>query len=215
MPIRTTSSSARCMKPYWSGSVSVPIVRVTVAFVGVGMRVAGVSIAKPGAWAVKHDHRQAAVRLLHDFGRVRLQRWAIRDHALVYAAKAVAGAGGAREVVRGQEDDPALCPQFVDDPQDHLLRCAVDTSHRFVQQVDLGVLGERAGDEDALLLAAGEAPDLIAAIRQHPDAVERVFDGLDILLPGAPQPADAGQAPHHGDIKNGDGELPVDKLALS
>ena len=57
-----------------------------------------------------------------------------------------------------------------------LLGVDVDAGEGLVEQDDLAVLRQRAGEEDALLLAAGEFADLALAEVGHADARQRLVD---------------------------------------
>src|SRR3990172_11722358 len=109
-PMSTTSMRARRMKAYWRGSVKMSM------SMDVGVRVGQCAVG-----AAKHDDRQAAISLGHHLRRVGLRRRAVGHHALVHAAQAVAGAGGAGQVVGGQQDDAPLLAELLDDLEDHLL----------------------------------------------------------------------------------------------
>ena len=52
----------------------------------------------------------------------------------------------------------------------------VDAGEGLVEQDDAGVLGQGAGEEDALALAAGQLADLALAELLHVDARQRVVD---------------------------------------
>ena len=90
--------------------------------------------------------------------------------------------------MRGEQDDLAGETLLLDHGHDDLLRRGVDAVHRLVEQQDVRLLGERAGDEDALLLAAGELPDLRVGVVQHVDFGERVADDLAVVVAGAAEP---------------------------
>ena len=84
---------------------------------------------------------------------------------------------------------------------------------RLVEQQDVGGLGERPGDEDALLLAAGELADLCVAELPHPDLPKHSATRPHGRRPAA-EPPDMGVAAHQDDIPHGDRKVPVDHFAL-
>jgi hypothetical protein len=55
---------------------------------------------------------------------------------------------------------------------DGALRRGVDTGERLVQEVEIGILRKRPGEEDALLLAAGQLADLARGEIGHADPIE-------------------------------------------
>ena len=68
---------------------------------------------------------------------------------------------------------------------DRVLGLDVDAGEGLVEQDDAAVLRQRAGEEDALLLAAGQFADLALAEIAHADAGERRGDRLVIGAPWA------------------------------
>jgi len=61
------------------------------------------------------------------------------------------------EVVRGHDDLNASARNICDDVLDPLGRERIEACHRFVQEDELGIEGERPCQRDALLFAAREA----------------------------------------------------------
>ena len=83
-----------------------------------------------------------------------LRRRAVAEHRSVDQHGAVAEARHAAEVMRRDKHHPALVAQRLQERDDRLLGAHVDAGEGFVEQDDLSVLRQRAGKEDALLLAA-------------------------------------------------------------
>ena len=64
--------------------------------------------------------------------------------------------------------------QAADRRHDRVLGRGIDAGGRLVEQHDLGLDGERARDQHALLLAAGERPERLVRERREPDLRETV-----------------------------------------
>ena len=103
-------------------------------------------------------------------GRAIGQNGALDQHG------AVAEFGHAAEIVGGDQHHPPLVAQIAKQSDDRLLGLDVDAGERLVEQDHLAVLGQRAGEEDALSLAAGQLADLALAEVAHADAGERLRD---------------------------------------
>ena len=115
--------------------------------------------------------------------------------------------------MHGDDRLPAL-PQGPQQLDDRLLRRRVDALEGLVHEVDLGVLDERTGEEDALLLAAGELADLAAGELGHADLLERLPRGRAILGARPPHPAEPPVPAHQHDVEDARREVPVDAAAL-
>jgi hypothetical protein len=105
-----------------------------------------------GARAGQLDDR-AAVGRFEDRDVQRRLRRAGGDLAAVEAEHLV-GAAGLLEVVGGDDDGAALVGQRPDQRFQALGAGAVEAGEGLVEEQDLGVLDEAAGDQDALALAA-------------------------------------------------------------
>ena len=75
-------------------------------------------------------------------------------------------------------------------------------------------LGQRAGQEHALPLAARQLADLALAERGHADALQRLVDLAPVARRGHAQEAHAAVAAHHHDVVDQHREVPVDVLGL-
>ena len=81
--------------------------------------------------------------------------------------------------------------------EDDLLRAGVDAVHRLVEQQHVGLLRQRARDEHALLLAAGELADLrVLRWSSMPTRSSRAPTIVAVVLPGPSRPADVRVAAH-------------------
>ena len=78
---------------------------------------------------------------------------------VIHDRELVAQALGLIHVVRRQQDRPAGLLEFLDQvPQ--LPPCLrIETGRRFVEKEQIGIADERAGEREALLLAAGQIAD--------------------------------------------------------
>ena len=82
---------------------------------------------------------------------------------LVQEDCAVAQAGQAGEVMGGHQHSPAFILQFAEELHNGGLAALVYACEWFIEEKELGVLGDSAGNEGALLLPAREFPDLPVA----------------------------------------------------
>jgi hypothetical protein len=112
------------------------------------------------------------------------------------------------------DDQPPLGPQFSEDPEDSLLRPGIDPRHRLVEEVDVGLLGQRPRQEDALLLPPRQPADLPVGDIGQADAVEAFRRQAPLARAGSPQPAEPGISPHENDVGDRHREVPVDRLPL-
>ena len=97
---------------------------------------------------------------------------------------------------------------------DGVLGLDVDAGEGLVEQDHPAVLGQRAGQEDALLLAAGELADLALAEVAHADAGQRLSTASRSARVGDAQHVHVAVAAHHHHVLDQNGEVPVDVLAL-
>ena len=138
--------------------------------------------------------------------------WAtIRRLTVAHLLEALRGAG---EVV-GRRDDRLAAPRLgLEEVHQVLLRGRVDAGHGLVEQVEVGVRGERPGEEHAPPLAARQLTDLHAAVVGHPDLLEGLADRCPIVRSGTAQRPERRIATHHHDVADRDRERPVDELRL-
>lgn len=108
--------------------------------------------------------------------------------------------------VGGIEDDLAVVPPLVEEAEDAVVRLCIDARHRLVEEDDVGLLGDGAGDEGAALLAAGQLADLASGKGADAEMGQRMLDDVVVLGVRALEPAAARVAPHHHDVADGDGE---------
>ena len=160
-----------------SGSVISSISRRAVVFVEVPLAGRGVVVVV----GVVEDHGPAledqqmtAVRagedvgVEHDVGRpVGHDRAIDRQHLLEPL-------GRAGEVVGGRDDRLAPLRLGLEEVHQVLLRRRVDAGDRLVEQEQVGLRGQRAGEEHAPSLAARQAADLRPQVATMPTCVEGV-----------------------------------------
>ena len=106
------------------------------------------------------------------------------------------------------------CGLRLEEVHQELLRRRVDAGHRLVEQEQVGLRRQRAGEEHAPPLAARQAPDLRPQVALHADLGERVVDGAAVVAARPPDRPEAREAAHHHDVLDGDRERPVDVLGL-
>lgn len=121
---------------------------------------------------------------------------------------------GEGEVVDGGEDGAALGVPGAEDVGEFFGGVEVEGGERLVEEEDIGPLGKGAGEEDALLLAAGEFADLAVG---EGGEVEFGEGALDAVVVGAGEtlPGFKGGVTALGDhVLDGDGKVPVDGVRL-
>lgn len=112
------------------------------------------------------------------------------------------------------DDGLAVGAQPLEELDDRPLGDGVDPGKGLVHDVELGLLGEGPGEEDALLLTAGELADLTIGELAHPDLVQAGHRGVTLRLAGPPKPAELAVLAHHHDVDRRRREVPVDRAAL-
>ena len=164
--------------------------------------------------AVLEDLHARAVGALEDVGREHVDGPARADDAAVQADHARQVGGDAVEVVRRQQDRQAARVEVVEQVEDLVAQADVDAGRRLVHQQQLGLAEQRAGDEHALLLAAGELPDVaVAQVLDDPSRARISPTAARSAAARPGQPA-AGRARHQHALLDGHREAPVDRLDL-
>src|SRR3954470_4661560 len=104
-------------------------------------------------------------------------------------------ARGLLHVVR-DDDDRVVLLELGDELLDLQRRDRIERRARLVHEDDLGLDGDRAGDAEALLLAAGEADarlrEAVLALLPERRAAQRLLDPLADVDPAHPREAHAG-----------------------
>src|SRR5690606_4149926 len=101
-----------------------------------------------------------------------LRRRARGDELAVEEDDGVEVVGDGGEVVVDDDDGAALVAQLAQEVDDDALGEVVDPDEGLVGEVEAGVLGQGPGEEDALLLPAGQLPDLPSGEVEHAHALE-------------------------------------------
>ena len=139
---------------------------------------------------VVEDERAAVVGQDEDVAAVRLGQQLLvedevlgrtgRDDPAVDQRGLVEALRGADQVV-GRGDDRLAGPRLgLEDVHQVLLGRGVDAGDRLVEQVQVGLGGDRPGQEDAPALAAGQRADLAVDGVGHADRLERRGDALAV-----------------------------------
>ena len=114
---------------------------------------------------------------------------------------------------------------FGAEPAQALKQCVfglgVHPGEGLVEQQQVRLLSEGAGEEHPLLLAAGELSDRAVGERAESELVQAAVSlhpvpamGLAAARPGREQPVESSSGAHLDDLKRGHGEVPVHRLAL-
>ena len=158
--------------------------------------------------------QHAAKRLFEVARREDCLSGTVRQNRALDQHRAVAKFGHRTQIVGRDQHDAALGAQVAQKADDLVLGLDVDAGERLVKQDDLAVLGERAGEEDTLFLAAGQFADLALAEGGHANPFERLVDHFPVGRRRPSQKAHMAIATHHDDVFDQNGEGPVDLLGL-
>ncbi len=131
------------------------------------------------------------------------------------AGDAVAAGDAAAEVV-GDHDEGEVDFLFegFEEGEEFFLAGLVDAGRGFIEEEDFRLIDQGAGDKDALLLAAGEAPDGLVGELEHFDGGEGFLDIFFLLFGEAAEESFAADEAEGDDLADGDGEGPIDGVAL-
>ncbi len=135
-------------------------------------RQGGELVAPESVGRERHARRRAEVA---DQGARRVEG---DDAARVHDRRAIAQLLRLLEVVRGDHDRAALGRDRADHVPQVASRLRVEAGRRLVEEDDLGLVHEREGDREPLLLAAGELACERARLRLEPDRLEQPLDAL-------------------------------------
>src|SRR5581483_155489 len=167
-----------------------------------------------GARLGQLEHADRTVRLGERPLGKDLPRRADRDDALVEHRQPIAELGGLRQVVRRDDDGLALVAQRPEQVQQQCLGGRVHARERLVEQQHRAALRQRARQEDALLLAAGQLADLGAPLVGHSQPLERGERHLAVAPARAAEQPQVRLAPEQHHLLDRDREAPVDLAAL-
>ncbi len=118
------------------------------------------------------------------------------------------------EVVMGGNDETAFFRELGEKSGERFGGVAIEAGEGFVEEEDVSFLGEGAGEEDTLLLAAGEFTDLAVVEVADSEGCEGVVNGL-VVLRGVTFPeSKMRETSHFDESADGDGKGPIDFLSL-
>ena len=133
---------------------------------------------------------------------------AVDEHDLV------AKLGHGAEVVGGDEHEVALGAELAEQLDDGRFGLHIDAGEGLVEQDDAPALGERSGEEDALLLPAAQLADLAVAEVEHADAGEAFLDDAAVFGARDAEEIQVAVAAHHDHVPDAHGKAPVHLFAL-
>lgn len=105
-------------------------------------------------------------------GEERVRVGIFDDLAVGHEQDAVCGFAGESHLVRDDDHGHALLGEVRHDVQDLVDHLRIESGGRFIEEHDLRLHRERAGDGDALLLATGELRRVFVCLVGNPHAVE-------------------------------------------
>jgi zinc transport system substrate-binding protein len=154
-------------------------------------------------------HAEAHTRLLE------LRRRAVELDRALHHEHTVEVRGHRAQLVRHEEHRGAVLEHEVHERVAELaLRLRVDARDGLVEHEQLGLARERAGDEHALLLTAGELEHRTARLGDQADRLDGVVDGGAVLRTGPPPPPRARESPRRHDLAHGDRQVGREHIAL-
>ena len=131
--------------------------------------------------------RVAADHVLDDPGGVDVVGLGLGDEAAVAQDDdAVGDLERLFEVVGDVDDRDAVGGEVAHDAEEHLDLGRAERGGRLVHDQDAGVLGERAGDLDDLLLAEAQVADLRARVQRLVEALQQLGGQLALRATGRP-----------------------------
>src|SRR5690606_23622044 len=155
-----------------------------------------------------------AVGLLEILPREGLGGGTIRDDTHVDEDEPVKGGRDGGEVVMDDKAGLAPLAECTEQIDDGLFGCGIDLGVGFIQEVEVGILHESAGEEDPLLLAARELADLSKGEMADSDLLEGIHGAFGFGLADAAEPPETAVGSHRDDIERIDGKIPVNTLPL-
>src|SRR5689334_15727277 len=169
------------------------------------------------------DHHHAVVMEYDQLAAVRFSEHssvkdfvgaAFGDQPMIDANRQGQMRGYPVQIVRGQADGNTLMNDLVEKMNDIITRTNIETGSRFVEPYELGVAKQRAADEDRLLLAARELPNMTFAQPGQIQPLHDVFELLFLFFTNAAEPVILDVKPHRDHFLDGDREIPIDGFEL-
>ena len=140
--------------------------------------------------------------------------WAVGDDGAVEADDAGEVNGDGVDFVGGEDDGDAGVVEVVEEVHYVVAGFDVDAGGGFVQQEEFGAADEGAGEEDALLLAAGELSDVAFGQAGDAQSLHHILGEFAFLFAEPGEEGVGHSAAHHYGFLYGDGEVPVDGFEL-
>ncbi len=126
----------------------------------------------------------------------------------------VKGKGDSFKKVGGCQEGATGAGEVGEDGADDLKGLAVDGIEGLVEKVEVGIVEEGPGEEDPLLLPAGEGVDLAVGEMGDPEFLQELVGAVPLGPTGSAEPASADVGAGHDHGANGDGEIPLDFATL-
>ena len=114
----------------------------------------------------------------------------------------------------GHDHGLALVAEILQDAEDGVLRRGIHTTHRLVEEEEVGILGQDPCQENPLQLTAGKLPHMVLRMVEEIHALQRLPHSYPILGPRAASPTDARITAHHDDIGHAHRKVAVDVVEL-
>jgi hypothetical protein len=136
------------------------------------------------------------------------RRVAVEDDPAPHEYEALDEALDRAELVRDEHDrDVEVAVQLLEKCRERLLGVDVDPGRGFVEYEQVGLSGERLGDEGPLLLTARQGRERRGRTIDEADALDRLLDDGPIALPQRAKQADARDAAGRDDFAHADGRI--------
>ena len=155
-----------------------------------------------------------AVHFVQDVGGDDAMGGAVGDDAAVEAHDAGQMHGHGVDFVGGEDDGDAGVVEVVEQVHHIVAGFDIHAGGGFVQQQEFGAAAQGAGQKDALLLPAGQLPDV--PFRQVGDAqpFHHIVGQLAFLTPIPGEPGVDHRPPHQHGFLDGNGEVPIYRRQL-
>lgn len=172
---------------------------VRAEFVGVVHVVVVVTVLVDDDGRAVVANESATERLREQIGHEHVVGGAVREHASGEEHHPL-GAPRLGEVVGRKHDGAPFVDTFVDDVEDAELAREVETGDGFVEQQQVGIGRQRLGDENPLLLPAGELPERPPPQLADLEASCREVDEVVVATTKRPQQSTIAESPHPEDL---------------
>ena len=167
-----------------------------------------------GEALVADDWHVGAVGATQDVGGEDVGGRALGNNATIDADDLRQVGGDGVNLVGGHHDGHALVVKLVKQVHDVVPGLDVDSGSRFVKKEEPGVADEGSGEEDALLLSAGELPYVPVGEMGNAEALHD-HPGVTALLGRVPREKGlAHGGTHEYNFLHSDGEVPVNGIEL-